>query len=155
VRLYSTSVSCAPESSRDLCSICGARPWATCRLCGRTAPWAVDPALTGSLEEVYEAAQAGCIRKEPFVISAFFCAIALMPDNTGAETSNYARYAHSPGEGLNPPPFASNGIAVWKLERISGEVALRGGRPSWVKKRDISVQRNKSRTRSLSLSTER
>jgi hypothetical protein len=111
--------------------------------------------LTGSLEEVYEAAQAGCIRKEPFVISAFFCAIALIPDNTGAETSNYARYARSPGEGLNPPPFASNGIAVWKLERISGEVALRGGRPSWVKKRDISVPRNKSRTRSLSLSTER
>jgi hypothetical protein len=59
-----------------------------------------------------------------------------MPDNTGAETSNYARYARSPGEGLNLPPFASNGIAVWKLERISGEVALRGGRPSWVKKRD-------------------
>ena len=34
--------------------------------------------LTGSLEEVYEAAQAGCIRKsQPFVISAAFCAIAL------------------------------------------------------------------------------
>jgi hypothetical protein len=49
-----------------------------CRPCRRTAPWAVDPSLAGSLEEVYEAAQAGCIRKsQPFVISAPLCAIAL------------------------------------------------------------------------------
>ena len=78
MRLYSTSVSCASESSRDLYSICGARPWAACRPCRRTAPWAVDPTLAGSLEKVCEAAQAGCIRKsQPFVISAAFCAIAL------------------------------------------------------------------------------
>src|ERR1700756_911280 len=49
VRLYSTSVSCAPESSRDLCSICGARPAATCRPCSRTAPLAVDPAFDREL----------------------------------------------------------------------------------------------------------